>query len=56
MAYLKRSNIKTKVDSMKHDLKGFSTEMILDDEDLLDEIIAFRFENFVKHVGINIKP
>ena len=40
--------MKTKLDTMKESIQekshlNFSTEMVLDNEDLLDEIIAFRF-------------
>ena len=54
MAYLRKSNLRNKLETMKEDLKikndlSLTTEMILDNDELLDEIIAFRF-NFYVHI------
>ena len=52
MAYLRKSNLRNKLETMKEDLKikndlSLTTEMILDNDELLDEIIAFRFNFYV---------
>ena len=54
MAYLRKSNLRNKLETMKENLKmendlSLTTEMILDNDELLDEIIAFRF-NLYLHI------
>ena len=52
MAYLRKSNLRNKLETMKEDLKmendlSLTTEMVLDNDELLNEIIAFRFNFYL---------